>query len=124
MAQYLVIFLGAGLGGVARFLVGGAMMARYGPGFPMGTLVVNVTGSFCIGLVMALLTERLHVDPLWRLFLVVGILGGYTTFSTFEYETYRAIHSGAGWLAFLNVAGSVILGYGAVLLGTSLAARP
>ena len=122
--KYLVVFAGAGLGGVARFVIGSAIMARYGPGFPLGTLVINVTGSFCVGLAMTLLTERLQLDPLWRLFLVVGVLGGYTTFSTFEYETYQAVRSGAAWLAFLNVAGSVILGYGAVLLGTVIAARP
>ena len=62
-------------------------MSKYGGRFPLGTLVINVTGSFLIGVLMTLLTERLHPHPNWRLFLVVGILGGYTTFSSFEYET-------------------------------------
>ena len=89
----------------------------------MGTLVVNVTGSLLVGILMTLLTERLTPHPNWRLFLVVGVLGGYTTFSTFEYETYQAVRDGARWIGLANVAGSVILGYLAVCLGAWMTGR-
>ncbi len=123
MDRYLVVFAGAGLGGLGRYLAGTWIMAKYGGRFPLGTLVINVTGSFLIGVVMALLTERLHPHPNWRLFLVVGILGGYTTFSSFEYESYQAVREGERWMALLYVAGSVILGYAGVWLGGLLMAR-
>lgn len=98
-------------------------MAKYGGRFPLGTLVINVSGSFLIGIIMTLLTERLHPHPNWRLFLVVGILGGYTTFSSFEYETFQAVRDGSGWMAMLYVIGSVVLGYIGVWLGTMLVTR-
>ena len=79
--------------------------------------------SFFIGLLMTLLTERLPPHPNWRLFLVVGVLGGYTTFSSFEYETLQAVRDGERWMGLLYVAGSVLLGYVAVWLGAALTAR-
>ena len=69
-------------------------MAKFGGRFPLGTFIINVTGSFMIGVLMTLLTERLQPHPNWRLFLMVGILGGPTTFSGFEYETYAAFRDG------------------------------
>jgi CrcB protein len=72
---------------------------------------------------MALLTERFAPHPNWRLFLVVGVLGGYTTFSSFEYETLQAVRSGERWLGLLYVTGSVALGYLAVWIGSALGAR-
>src|SRR6266436_886716 len=96
--RYLVVLAGAGLGGLARFVVGTSIMSKWGGRFPMGTLVVNVSGSFLVGVLMILLTERFQPHPNWRLFLVVGVLGGYTTFSSFEYETYQAIRGGAPWI--------------------------
>ena len=123
MERYLVVLAGAGLGGLARFVVGTSIMSKWGGRFPMGTLVVNVTGSFLIGVLMILLTERLQPHPNWRLFLVVGVLGGYTTFSSFEYETYQAIRGGAPWIGLVNVAASVIFGYLAVCLGAWTAFR-
>lgn len=124
MDRYFVVLAGAGLGGVARYAAGSWIMAKYGGRFPLGTLVINVTGSFLIGLLMTLLTMRFNPHPYWRLFLVVGILGGYTTFSSFEYETYQAAVEGARWMAMLYLTSSVVLGYLGVWLGASLAARP
>src|ERR1700730_12185764 len=98
MDKYLVILLGGGVGSLARFVVGSAIMSRFAGRFPLGTFIINVTGSFLIGVLMTLFTERLQPHPNWRLFLVVGILGGYTTFSSFEYETYEAVRGGERWM--------------------------
>jgi fluoride exporter len=121
--RYLVVLAGAGLGGLTRYVAGTWIMAKYGGRFPLGTFIINITGSFLIGVLMTLLTERLQPHPNWRLFLVVGILGGYTTFSSFEYETYQAVRDGERWMGMLYVAGSVLLGYLGVWLGAMLTAR-
>jgi CrcB protein len=121
--KLLVVLAGAGLGGVARYAAGTWIMAKYGGRFPLGTFLINVSGSFLIGILMTLFTERLDPHPNWRLFLVVGILGGYTTFSSFEYETYQAVRDGEHWMGLLYVASSVLLGYAGVWLGALLAAR-
>lgn len=118
-----MILAGGGVGSLARYLVGSAVMTRFVTRFPLGTLVVNVSGSFLIGLLMTLLTERLQPHPNWRLVLVVGFLGGYTTFSSFEWETYATIREGGFWMGLANVVGSVALGYTAVWLGSVLARR-
>jgi CrcB protein len=119
--KYLLILLGGGAGSVVRYAAGSAIMTRFGARFPLGTLAVNVTGSFLIGLLMTLLTE--HLNPNWRFLLVVGFLGGYTTFSSFEWETYATIRDGGFWMGLVNVFGSVSLGYAAVWLGALLAKR-
>lgn len=108
---------------MARYVAASAIMTRFGGKFPLGTLVINVTGSFLIGFLMTMLTERFNLDPVWRLLLVVGFLGGYTTFSSFEWETYTAVREGALWNGMLNVVSSVMLGYVAVWLGVLLARR-
>ena len=123
MDRYVLVFAGAGLGGLARYLAGGWIMAKYGGRFPLGTFVINVTGSFLIGVLMTLFTERFVPHPNWRLFLVVGALGGYTTFSSFEYESYQAVRDGARWLGILYVTGSVLVGYAGVWLGAVFARR-
>lgn len=121
--RFLLIAVCGGAGSLARYLAGTAVTARYGSRFPWGTLVVNVTGSFLIGLIMTLLTEKVAISPNWRFALVVGFLGGYTTFSSFEWETYAAIRAGGFWIGALNVIGSVLLGYAAVWLGSTFARR-
>jgi CrcB protein len=120
--KYLLILLGGGAGSLARYLAGSAIAARLGARFPTGTMLVNVTGCFLIGLIMTLLTER-QPHPYWRLVLVVGFLGGYTTFSSFEWETYSAVREGGFWIGLVNIVGSVGLGYAAVWLGALLARR-
>jgi CrcB protein len=121
--KYILILLGGGVGSLARYVVGSAIASRFGTRFPTGTMVVNVTGCFLIGLIMTLLTERLQPHPYWRLALVVGFLGGYTTFSSFEWETYSAVREGGLWVGLANIVGSVTLGYAAVWLGALLARR-
>jgi CrcB protein len=96
-------------------------MQRYTGRFPLGTVIANVTGCFLIGVLMTVLTKRLNPHPYWRLLLVVGGLGGYTTFSSFEYETFQAAHNGSLVMAIGNVTISVLLGYLGVWVGVYLA---
>ena len=123
MDRYLMVVIGGAAGSLARYLASVAIMNRTGGRFPFGTALVNITGSFLIGLIMTILTERSLVNPNWRLLLVTGFLGGYTTFSSFEWETFGLVRDNEAWLGFLNIAGSVILGYAAVWLGAMLGRR-
>src|SRR5579872_5377062 len=123
LMRYLLVLIGGGVGALARYVAGAAIMTRFGGRFPLGTLVINVTGSFLIGLLMALLTERFEPATNLRPLLVTGFLGGYTTFSSFEWETYSQVREGGAWLGLLNVVASVTLGYAAVWLGAMLARR-
>ena len=97
------------------------LLDRLLPAFPLGTLLVNVTGSFVLGLFSTWATARTTLDPAWRLFVATGFVGAYTTFSTFEYETHRLTEAGATGWATLNVAASVLAGFLAVRLGAGLA---
>ncbi|HTP32216.1 MAG TPA: fluoride efflux transporter CrcB [Candidatus Acidoferrales bacterium] len=121
--KYLVVLVGGGAGSLARFVAGSAIASIFGSRFPVGTMVINTTGCFLIGLIMTTLTERWQPHPNWRLALVVGFLGGYTTFSSFEWETFAAVRGGALWIGLANVLGSVALGYAAVWAGAALARR-
>jgi CrcB protein len=121
--RYLMVLAGGAAGSLARFVVGTAIIARTGGRFPFATVIINISGSFLIGLLMTLFTERLRPHPNWRLLLVVGFLGGYTTFSSFEWETMSLVKDGARWLGLLNAIGSVTVGYAAVWLGALVAGR-
>ncbi len=114
MLKYVMVGVGGCLGSILRFWVGSYIGSRLGTRFPYGTFVVNVTGSFLIGLVFALLTARTQWSPNWRYLIPIGFIGGYTTFSSFEYETFRIIHDGQIGMGFLYVALSVIVGFVAV----------
>ena len=120
MLNYLLVLAGGAGGSRARYMASAAIMSRFGGRFPLGTLAVNVSGSFLVGLLMSLFTERWQPHPNWRLLLVAGFLGGYTTFSSFEYETYRAVTGGDRWAGLLNIVGSVVLGYLAVWVGAAI----
>jgi fluoride exporter len=117
LEKYLLVLAGGGAGALLRYVASVAIMERFGGRFPLGTLIVNVSGCFLIGFLMPLLTGRLQVSPLWRLLLITGFLGGYTTFSSFEWETLEAARNSGRWLALANVMMSVALGYAAVWLG-------
>ena len=121
MMNVLVIGIGGFVGAVARYGIAGWIGQRWGRSFPLGTLVINVSGSFLIGLLMTLMAERFTENPQWRLLLVVGFLGAYTTFSTFEYETGALLKDGEWLFAGLNVVLSVIVGFVALKLGEVLA---
>jgi fluoride exporter len=119
----LWVALGGALGSVARYALSGIAVRSLGAAFPYGTLFVNVTGSFAIGLLAALVAAdgrpQLGADA--RAFLLVGVLGGFTTFSSFSLETLNLARSGALAPALLNVAGSVVLCLAAVYLGFATA---
>jgi fluoride exporter len=121
MKNFLLVGVGGYFGAMARYGVG-IVVARFWPSdFPLATLLINVSGSFVLGLFATLAAERYALDPAWRLVVATGFVGAYTTFSTFEYETQRLAEAGSVWWALLNVATSVVVGYAAVQLGVSLA---
>ncbi|MBF0473286.1 MAG: fluoride efflux transporter CrcB [Nitrospirae bacterium] len=117
MINYLIIGSGGFIGAITRYALAVWIGQRWGRSFPLGTFIINVSGSFFIGLLMSLLTVRYMANPYWRLLLVVGFLGAYTTFSTFEYETGNLIKDGQILYAALNVILSVFLGFIALRLG-------
>ncbi len=105
--KYLIVFAGGGVGAALRYWMQGVIHSFAGAAFPYGTMVVNVLGSFLIGSLMSLFDERFVVQPMLRVFLTVGLLGGFTTFSSFSYETMALLRDGSHTLGLLNVAGSV-----------------
>ncbi len=117
MTKYLMVGLGGALGSILRFWVSGYVIERMGMRFPYGTFIVNCTGSFLIGLVFTLVAERTHWDPNWRYLIPIGFIGGYTTFSAFELETFRSFQDGKLLIAALNVVLSVVIGFVSVWLG-------
>jgi CrcB protein len=121
--RYLIVVVGGAAGTLLRYVLGIAIMNRAGLRFPFGTVIINISGSFLIGFIMTMLTERLNPHPYWRLVLVVGFLGGYTTFSSFEWETLALVRDGSRWLGLVNVVGSVVVGYLAVWLGSVIAGK-
>jgi fluoride exporter len=113
----VMIGLGGFAGAIARYLVDGAVAERASGAFPWGTLLVNVSGSFVLGLLFALSADRAVLPAEIRGPLLIGFIGAYTTFSTYMLESWRLVESGAIGLALVNVLGSVALGLAAVFLG-------
>ncbi len=109
------------LGANLRFLVATWALERWGADFPYGTFLVNVSGAFAVGIVLAYLGEHLDVSPLWRLFFVTGFLGGYTTFSAYTWEALTLADQGAFLRAGAYVLGSNVLGLAGVWLGATVA---
>lgn len=120
MLGVLFVALGGAIGSAARYLVSGWFAARFGPAFPYGTFVINVTGSFIIGLFLAFAQERVALSPYWRLFFAVGVVGGYTTFSTYEYESVRLMQDREMLLAATYMIGSVVLGAMGAIAGIAV----
>jgi fluoride exporter len=117
MTNYLIIGLGGFIGAIARYTIALWIGQNWGRMFPLGTFVVNISGCFLVSLFMSLFTERFMVSPQIRMFLVIGFLGAYTTFSAFEYETGSLVKDGEWALAMMNVVLSVIAGFAALKLG-------
>lgn len=121
MNRFLAIAVGAALGANARYLVGQWSVKRFGPGFPTGTMLVNVTGSLILGFLVTWLSSRMDVLPEVRLLLVVGFLGSYTTFSSYAVESLTLLQRGDNWLGLINVLGNNGVAILAALLGVYLA---
>lgn len=103
MGRVLLVAAGGAIGSALRYLVATVTLAWLGPSFPWGTLVVNLVGSFLIGLVQQLATEALVLSEETRLFLTTGVMGGLTTYSAFSYESVRLFETGAAWQAWFNI---------------------
>jgi CrcB protein len=116
--QYVAVAVGAMLGANLRFVVGNWAADRFGADFPYGTLLVNVTGAFAIGILLAFIGERVGISPMWRLFFVTGFLGGYTTFSSYAWETLSLVQTGDVLPAAVYVLGSNGVGLLGVWLGS------
>jgi CrcB protein len=119
--QTLIVFVGAGVGGAARFALGSLVQQAADSSFPWGTLAVNLTGSLLLGFLYSFLDATAAASE-WRLLLGVGLCGGYTTFSTLTYESVRLIQESEFALAGAYMAASVLLGLLATLVGFRAAA--
>ncbi len=117
MSQVLAIAAGGAVGAVLRFWTSSAVYSITGRDFPYGTLTVNVVGSLLMGLLSILLIERMSLGPEWRAAILVGLLGGFTTFSTFSLETLNLIQEGEHMRALMNVLISVVVCVSAAWLG-------
>ena len=121
MIQLLIVGMGGFVGAVARWGTDGLIQRVAGESFPAGTMAVNILGCFFLGLLMALVEVRESIPESMRLFIGIGLLGSFTTFSTFGNETLELLRSGSIHLALVNVIVSVVVGLGAVWLGRCLA---
>lgn len=117
----LAVAIGGAVGSVARFLVGVGSTKFFGLAFPWGTLAINVFGSFLIAVFAEGFALRWDVSQTWRIFLTVGICGGFTTFSTFSLDAYVLMQRGEMALAAAYIVGSVVLSIGALFAGLHLA---
>ncbi len=120
LSDYFAVAAGSAVGGVLRYFINTSVLSRVAVPFPTATFIINVTGSFIVGLFLTLATERINVNPHLRLAVAVGFVGAYTTFSTFEYETLRLIEERHFALGVLNVVLSVAVGFAAVWGGCAV----
>jgi CrcB protein len=116
----LAVALGGAIGSVARYLAGIGAGRLFGADFPWGTLIINVTGSFLIGVFVGLFATKWGTSPALRIFLTVGICGGYTTFSTFSLDAFYLIERGESWLSAAYTVSSVLLSVGALIAALRL----
>ena len=119
--EYIWVGIGGFLGANARYVLSAQVAQRLGVAFPYGTLIINLTGALLIGIMFTILTERVVADPLWRQFIVVGFLGGYTTFSSYTFEAIALLQDGHWSAALGYVVGSNLLGLVACFLGIAVA---
>lgn len=117
MEKFLWISIGAVFGANLRYWVADWAANRWGGDFPYGTFLINMTGSFILGMVVTLITDHYIIDPRLRILITVGLLGSFTTFSTYTYESIALIQQGQWWLGLVNLLGSSLLGGLSALLG-------
>lgn len=117
MKQVLAIAVGGALGSVLRFWMSGWVTGMLGRGFPYGTLVVNVSGALLMGFLYVVLIDKFNASAEWRAALLIGLLGGYTTFSSFSIETFNLLQAGEILKALVNILLSVFVCLAATWLG-------
>jgi fluoride exporter len=121
LLNFLAISIGAIVGANSRYLLSRYAAKFLGPVFPYGTLIINVSGSFLVGLFLIWTTERVLIDPRWRLLIVIGFCGGFTTFSSYAYETMAYFEQGQWLLMMVNVITNNLLSLLAAMAGMALA---
>jgi CrcB protein len=119
--DFVIVSIGAIVGANARWIISRCAAKLLGPVFPYGTLIINLTGSLIVGFFITWTTERVLADPRWRLLIVVGFCGAFTTFSSFAFETMAYFEQGQWALMVANIFGNNLLCLGAVLAGMALA---
>jgi fluoride exporter len=119
--KYLWVAIGGSLGSLARYWVGTTIAGRLGTKFPYGTLVINITACVIIGFSLAFLGKRTELNPAWRYLVPIGFVGAYSTFSTFEWEIYSNLQTGAFLIAALYVVSSFSVGLLGVWCGVMIA---
>ena len=120
MQKYFFIALGGALGSVARYVVNTSVSNRLGIRFPYGTLIINISACLIIGVSLEVLNRHTDFNPALRYLIPIGFVGAYSTFSTFEWEIFSNLNSGAFWIAIVYVASSLVFGLVAVALGAAL----
>ena len=121
MLEVLIVSLGAIVGANARYLLSRYAAKLLGPVFPYGTLIINLSGSFIVGFVMVWTSERVFIDPRWRLLVVVGFCGSFTTFSSYAYESMAYFEQGQWLLMLANIFTNNVLCLAGALAGMALA---
>ena len=111
---------GGAIGSIARYLVGVGSGKLFGTSFPWGTLIINIVGSFLIGVLVELFALRWDLPQVWRVFLTIGICGGFTTFSTFSLDAYLLLDRGELWTSAAYMVGSVVLSVAGLFAGLQL----
>lgn len=120
LVDILIVVLGAGIGGGARYAIGGWIANNLSTSFPWHTLAINISGAFLLGLLMALSIDRGFISGSWRLFLGTGLLGGFTTFSTLSYESVSLIEQGLYVQGAGNMFGTAVIGILAAIAGLAV----
>jgi len=119
--SYFWIALGAVVGASARYILSQLIARNFPTAFPYGTLLINITGSLILGFFLVFSSERLLLDPRWRLLVAVGFCGSYTTFSSYAFESFALIEQGQWLLTGINIVGSNVLCLAAVFAGAAIA---
>ena len=119
--RYLLIAFGGAAGAMLRYFVGVVAAERFGQRFPVGTLSINLSACFMIGFVLEYLNHQIGPNPFWRYTFAIGFIGAFSTFSTFEWETWSDLKNGAFWVGIVYVAVSLVAGLIAVSIGSATA---
>jgi len=121
LQKYILIAVGGSLGSIARYWIGSTIASRMGTKFPYGTFVINVTACVIIGFSLTLLASRTEINPAWRFLVPIGFVGAYSTFSTFEWEIFTNLQTGAFLIASSYVVLSLVFGLAGVWGGVVIA---